>query len=489
MLGRVSIAVGPGSSGVPQDLPRKGGSPSAPSRVGPIALGLVVLLGALPLIWITLVETPIGDLKYAHIAGVVLLGACVMSARWWTALGAITAHYFVVVLATAAYLIALTAVDLYHAVTVAPELRQLLYAGTGLVVAAVILVILRDDEYGWRRRLGSALPVVLAVFLVAFGLSAIENNVDVIGTLSQSVSTADPSILEFRVFRPIFEGQGLAAEQVRANLRHEVFAAILLATLLAVYAWRGPPPRFTGPTVGQLVLLATAAVLIVLSLSRAIQLAVVITMLTGALAVAVRSRLSKKLAPFLILGLVLVIAAFFTGVYGLIWERIAPGPASSDASYITRVLGVGSAISAGLDAPFTGSDQRFADSHNFVLESFARGGFVPAAAAMTVFGAVLISVVTQSIRRISGFASAIPVPAIGLGVLVIVRMLTSGGGQLNLAEWIALGIYGAVVLHYQQVSRRKSESTHRVFPADEDVAVTHSRPPVGSATAIPQRGS
>jgi hypothetical protein len=444
-----------------QLLRHRGTRLTASFRIQPIALCLLVLLATLPLLWISIATLPMGYLKYFHVAAALLFAACVISARWWRALDQIISRYTVIVLAIATYLIALVAADRYHGLSIAPEVRQLIYAAISLIVAAATLACLRDDRYDWRRPFGLALPIVLTSSLLALGLSAAAQDVDVVGTISRAFSEADPSVIEFELFLRVFGDQGLADAQVGTNLRHEVFAAILLSAFLTTYAWVGVPARSTPRLLGRLFLVVVTLVLLLLSLSRAIFLTVLITGLIGVPTALMRFRLSTRALIFLGFGFALLIAAALAGLYQLVWERIA-----ASASYEARTTALYDALSLGVDAPLVGAGE-YANSHNFVLEAFARGGLIAAAAALTAFGAILISVGAQSIRRIRGFEYSIPVPVIGLAVLVLVRMVTSGGGQIFLAEWVALGIYGAVVLNERQAASSEGFSTQPPLKADE----------------------
>ena len=449
MLARTGDRIAAGPFWVARWLSHRRSPLSASAELRLIAVCFLVLLGTLPWIWITIASSPIGDLKYFHIAAALLLGACLVCARWWSALGEIVRRYVVVVLAFGIYLIALAAIDLYHGVSLAPEAKQLIYAVIGLTVGAATLAMIADDDYAWQRPFGFALPVVLASCLIALGLAAAVNDVDVAGTISRAFSEGDSSVIEFDLFQKLFEGQGLLAEQARANLRHEVFAAVFLAALVTTYAWSRAPARSTVHVLGRIVLVLAAAALLVLSLSRALWIAMLITVIVGVLASLARPRVSHRSAIVLTLGVAILIAASLTGVYELAWDRI-----TNSKSYDSRTANLSHALTVGIDDPLTGTGSNAA-SHNLVLDAFARGGLVPAAAALTAFGAILFSVVAQSIGRIRGLEDSIPVPVIGLGVLVIVRMVTSGGGQINLAEWVALGIYGAVVLHERQRALRE----------------------------------
>jgi hypothetical protein len=456
LLDRIGDRIAAGPLWVARFLSRKRAPLSVSWLLRIIALCFLLLLGTLPLIWIGLLGSPIGDLKYFHLAAALLLSVCVFSARWWWALGEIARRYVVVVLAVGIYLIALAAVDLYHGVSLAPEARQLVYAAIGLTAGAAALVMISDGDFAWRRSFGIALPIVVASCLVSFTISAAANNVPIARAFSTAFSEGDSSVIGFGLFQGLFGDQGLSTEHAGSNLRHEVFAAVLLAALVTTYAWSRAPARSTLHLVGRIVVVVTAAALLVLSLSRALWLAVLLTVIIGALTHLARPPESRRLVMLFVLGAAVLITGTFIGLDQLIWDRLG-----SSGSYGVRATNLSDALTVGIDDPLTGSGSN-AEAHNLVLDAFARGGLIPAAAALTVFAAVLISVAAQSIRRIRADEHSVPIPVIGLAVLVIVRMATSGGGQIYLAEWVALGIYGALLMRERQGA--PTERPHRQLP-------------------------
>jgi len=219
-----------------------------------------------------------------------------------------------------------------------------------------------------------------------------------------------------------------------------------------VYAATRVPVRGRVPRLLFRTSIAASALLVVLSLSRAITVALVLGAALWPIRSLVTGRLSRKTARLALLSAPVVVGGVVLGVGSVIWNRFAAQP----GSYAART----SALSASVDTNplLGGAAQAQVSAHNFVLDSWSRGGVLPALAAAAAVVALvwvwwqLAATAVGAKDEIGGAKRHLVVAA--LGVLPIVRLMTAGGGILHLTEWLALGFFGATRLMPERESMR-----------------------------------
>lgn len=315
-------------------------------------------------------------------------------------------------------------------------LNQLTYAVVGVLVAGFVLTAVEHPS--WRvaaRNLTLTGPVALVTFLVAFFWTARTGNIKVVPIVVDAVRTADPSVLQFRLFRGVFASGGSTIE-ARDNMRHEIFAWLIVAAWTSIAA-SGIVRNQRWVRKAALVCAVVTGALVIISVSRSALLASLIVLGVLALRPPFARRLVRR---DLVVGFVLAIGFFALTVGGLsdvLYSRIA----SSDTQYSGRTLRLEEALHSIESSPIFGDGTH--GSHNIILDGWMIAGiFCAAAAAVMFFG--LLRAVFQLVRSVATAAefSWTDLAIVGIGVMPTVRLVTAGGGVLHPGGWIAVGIFG-----------------------------------------------
>lgn len=436
-----------------------------------LAIITVFMVALLPLRWFTVVATPVGTL-YLHEVGLLVLSV--------VALATIRIRVFAVALqSTVGFMAAMTAgfavwgaACVFSSVTISPVVKQVAYLGSFVVVVAVLILIAESLDMVGIRVLRWAGVVTTVTLVAALGFALTFNHVDAVSLFTRAVSSGDPTVVEAQLFRPAFAGFGYSETDAVSQLRHEVFAGLLVSLLVASWAQHLMPfQRRSARWLSQAGVIV-AGLLVVLSLSRAIQLAALAWPLLAGLRVLVRAQVTRRqLVSLGVVSLVGILVAA-SGFLGVVMQRVT----QDSSSYDERGAKFNAAIDTIGRYPWAGGHYEDAISaHNFVIDAWLRGGVVMAVLMLTALVIVVWRMVANMVRI--GSAPAWVVVATAAFALPLVRMFTIGAGLLSPPEWVCLafGFAASAVYQRQRAAARLALRRGTGPRADVDVSQLATR--------------
>lgn len=412
-------------------------------------LGLLIFAALLPLQWDSLVSSSVGTLRYFHVgaAALVLLGAPAIRSHW----NHLRVVSFPIVPAFFVSSAALTMTAIVFGGSLFNAIQALVYLVVGVAASACFLSALQHE--GARGMVAQSGGVATLLALGGMWRGFRDYGVDLFGAYAQAAQGQQGLLLHG--FRLVFE-QG--DESLRSQARHEVFGALLVAALLS-YAVG------TVSRVGNVIrFVATAAilVLIVLSLSRALLLAMALMAVLPLARVCVSGRLSRWSVP---LGIGVVVGGF------LAWDFVSglvSGRLSDTRSYEGRLNSLDAfAAQDVVQRLLLGGGPLPVSTHNMVLDGLLLGGVIAGLASALVALRVIV-LVGSGLGRFAASGSYLDAAATAAGMVAIVRMATSGGGQLHLVSWVAIGLLLAATVRSKYAP--SAHRDHSLFTTTRDPA-------------------
>ncbi len=412
-----------------------------------LAILVLITLALLPLRWFTIVSTPLGTL-FLHEVGLLLFSmlAVVTIAPKIKALALERTAFLTSVIA--AGFAVWGAASLFNSVSLAAELKQCFYLGSFVLVVAAFLCFAESEDQSAMRLLRWAGVLTTCTLLAALELALTINHVNALHVLTTAATSGDPSVIEAQLFRPAFAGFGISDSQAVSQLRHEVFAGLLVSLLVASWAQQRLPFHGRGARWLSQSAVVVASLLVVVSLSRSVQLAALSWPLLAGFRVALVGRVTRRqLVALALTGLVFV-GVIASGLAGVIVQRIT----QDSTSYNERGAKLNAALDSIRQYPWTGGHyDDTISSHNFVIDAWLRGGVVMAGLML----AALLFVVWRFAGNVSVFARspAWLVPVTAAFTLPLVRMFTIGAGLLTPPEWVCLAFAMAgTVVYYREAA-------------------------------------
>jgi hypothetical protein len=407
------------------------------------------MLAALPLQWYVIIPSTPGGMVRLHQVGLLafagVVAVLVRKRVLWGAAAA--AMPFVVMLV--AWLVWWMAVAMYHGNLAVSALQQAVYLGAAVCTAAFFMRSAKSPRALAALRWSAA----VSALAVTIGLvtSLLRNGVDPVVIFQQALASGDSEVLQRQLFKSGFVGYGYEAEDAKAQFRHEIIGAVLVSLYVSAFAARMLPFRSRTAIIGYRLSLAMGVVLLGVFLSRSVILAAAIWPVLEVVRVLRAGNLSVR-HLWLIYGVLAVISA--AGVVGLgqmLWGKFTTDTYSYSqrgSLYETAFesLGTGTAWLLG------GVEVRGQSSHNFVIDSWMRGGIVMAVLA----AAIMLWLLLVWFRA----ASRLPVeprwmvPVVAALGLPIVRMLTAGDGLITVVGWVSLGFVFGALAHRQEIVAR-----------------------------------
>jgi O-antigen ligase len=425
------------------------------------------MLALLPLRWFKVVATPAGTVFF-HELGFFVLAAIAFA----TVRGRVFARAIDLTLgftaAMAAGFAVWTAACLYGGVTLSSTVKEVAYLGCFVAVVGLVVLFAESADPAPLRILRWVGVATTIVLIAALGVSLRQNGVNPVTVLTSAVASGDPTQIESQLFRPAFAGFGFSTTDTVSQLRHEVFAGLLVALLVGSWALARCPFERVWQRSVYYVVTGVAALMIVLSLSRSIQLAAVAWPLFAGYRLVLRGRLSRRALMAIGVLVVGLIVLAVTGVLAVIGSRL-----SSSSSYNARGAKLGDALETIGQHPWAGGQyDDLISSHNFVLDAWLRGGVVMAA-LMAVALLIVVARLYGALRLLGGAPTEL-VAASAAFVLPLVRMFTIGAGLMTPPEWVALAFGFAATAVY---ARERARSRPRTGFADRQ-PVPRARVPV-----------
>lgn len=424
-----------------------------------LAVLVVVVLALLPLRWFKIASSPFGTL-FLHELGLLLfsmLAVATLSPRMVAV--ALDRTAFVTSMMAAGFAV-WGAASVFHGIALASAVKQCAYLGSFVLMVAALIGFARSTDLAAMRVLRWAGVVTTATLLVALELALTLNSVNAVSVLTTAATSGDPSVIEAQLFRPAFAGFGYSDAEAVSQLRHEVFAGLLVALLVASWAQQRVPFARRSSRLLSQAAVVVASLLIVLSLSRSVQLAALSWPLLAGLRVALVGRVTRRQLVTAGVGFAVLAGVALSGFAGVVIQRITQDSSSLDER--------GSKLDAAVDtiqqSPWSGGHYDDAISaHNFVLDAWLRGGVMMAALML----AVLLYVVARFFGNIAviGAAPAWLVPATAAFMLPLVRMFTIGAGLMTPPEWVCLAFALAATAVYVRERSPEPGAARSLTPA------------------------
>jgi hypothetical protein len=392
----------------------------------------LALIAALPLQWFAVVPTPTG-VGRLHLLALGVVASAVAArfrpASHRTAMG--LAWPFV--LASLALYLYWALLSAYHAASTIGAVEQIVYLGACVLIATLVyhLATSPGDELALLRWAAAAAGLSFVCFL---SLSMLSNGVNPALVLTRSIAAADPEIIQKELFRSSFAGYGFDAESVSGNLRHEMFAAVLLAMYVSSWASRLQPVRSGARLLAYRCSMGLCVALLALSMSRAVLIAAAAWPAVAAWRSFRRGGMSPRQVVALCAVAVIGILVWFSGFAAVVWDRFT----DDTSSYEARQALYGSAFQGIREHFLTGGiDPAGESSHNFVLDAWLRAGVLAALLAAVAL-LTLAAAWAYWLSRLHRDPEWM-VPVVAAFALPLDRMLTAGGGLITPVGWVTLG--------------------------------------------------
>jgi len=423
---------------------------------------LLGLFAALPLQWIGVGDTPLGAGRLHHLA--IFAIAAVLFLRYRLRAHAPvlrTAGWFVV---GNVYLVCAWALfDVYNGTTPFGAVQQMLYVVAFVGLGTYFCRVALARERGALETLRWAAAVTCLSALIGLSLAMAVNGVNAFAVLGRAVATTDPQLLK-ALFGSSFAGFGLDEELVQNNLRHEIFASVLFSMIVSTWAMRTGRPSTRVQRIAYRMSMVTGTVLIALSLSRAVLVAAVMWPLIALVPALASGKLSPRHVAGGAAGALALATLWFSGFGAVLWSRLT----EEVVGYQARVENYFTAFAVLPDYWLTGGFQTAGhgvSTHNFVLDSWLRGGIFTAIPAAVIL-LLLLALWGRLIFDLPGQPTWM-VPVTAALALPLVRMLTAGGGLIPPVEWVVLAFVFGVLAAQRQPAAPPSRSA---VPADREAA-------------------
>jgi hypothetical protein len=338
----------------------------------------------------------------------------------------------------------------YHSQSLLDPIQEIVLVGVFVAVAATIRQGAVDPSSRILEYARWAASVSVVSVALALWLSLKLNGVNPMSVFSKVLTTGDPQILERDLFRSAFTGFGFDAETARANMRHEIFGAVLVSMYLSMVAVRLRPLRSGWAAAAYRASLLLGTALIVASLSRAVTIAAAGIPVLAAYRALRSGRISTRQIAVGFGGVIGVLLLAATGFLGVVWDRFT----RDTSSYEARDSLLHQALTNVNEHFLTGGvDTLGASSHDLVLDAWLRSGVFAALLAAVVLVLVIAQWAVLILQLPRAPEWMFPVTA--AMALPVVRMLTAGGGTIPPSEWVCLAVVAAFLsvraLHSSQL--------------------------------------
>jgi len=391
---------------------------------------MLALTAVLPLQWFV-----VGAGLRLHMAAILLVAAVVLGTHRGHLASRVVRLTEPFVIANFALTVIWVFANRYHSFGVRQPAEQMLLLVAFVAVGVAVLAVLRNPDRRGVELLRWSTWVCMVSLVVAMTFSMAANGVNAAEVFGRTITSADPEILQRELFRSAFGGFGLAEESVMGNIRHEVFGALLMAMCLssACRLLRPFTTRLQSATylLGQ----GLAVLLLLLSMSRSVILALAMWPLLGLLRQLLVGRVTPRGAGagILLIGTGGLLAA--VGVLQVLWVRFTQDTGSYEArdNLLQQAYdSLGRSMATG------GVSTKSASSHNFVIDTWLRAGIVASLAALIVVVIVCGLFIALAFTLPQEPSWMLPVTA--MLALPVVRFFTAGGGLIPPVQWVALGV-------------------------------------------------
>lgn len=424
-------------------------APELPSaqRAVRCAIGLLFYIALLPLQWQEPAATGAGVLRYHHV------GALLMIVIAWP-----PASAFRLVLRRLRPLpvafVVLTIVSVATALTWGGRpvnyVQTFVYAVIGVISAAALLTALQTERS--RRILAWTGPVTLATFIVFYYIAARQAGIEPVSTLLNGIQAADPVRLQTQLFTVVFRAEN---ELARANTRHEVMAALVVAGAIGIGA---AAAARKSPRLANLAMLGIVLICAI-SLSRSIMLALALVLVP----VLIRLISNGNLGPAQFYGL--FVAAFAVPALVAFGASLLLARFTDTRSYDARLGAFDLPSHELIDRVLVGGTQLPDSTHTLMFDALLEGSIIAFLASL-----VMVVVLCALMVRAGGLylrtGSALPLAIVMALAVPIVRAFTAGGGQIAGPGWLAMAFAAAAFVHLESGAQASEALDHD--PTDDE---------------------
>lgn len=408
----------------------------------------------LPLQWFVVFTSPLGAIRLHQLAFLGMCALLVTRLRFAAYQPVLQTTWPFVVLNV--YVLTLwAAVSAYHGGLPTSAVQELIYLSVFVVFATFFFWSSLDPEFRVVHTLRWAAAAAAVVLVVGIHVSALSNGVNPVAVLQQTISTGDPAVLQRELFLASFGGYGFDEDTARANFRHEVFGALLLAMYVSAWAVRLRPLTDRLTRGCYRASMVACVLLLAVSMSRALLIAAALWPLLAMW----RSARARELTGRRLAAAVAAVGAgvllAISGLGQVVLAKFTEDTTSYEARgglYEQALVDIGSHLWLG------GVDTKGQSSHNFVLDAWLRGGVLVAAFAAALL-LLLLAVWLIWIARLPVEPVSM-VPVVAAMALPIDRMLTAGGGLIPPVSWLTLAfVAGVVAARMRSRSERRTAGT------------------------------
>lgn len=400
----------------------------------------LVLFAILPLQWFALGSSPLGQVRL-HMAAIFAFAGVVLTRYQIRTHAPVLrgARYFI--LAVVYLSTAWAIMDLYNGKLPTGGVQSLLYLGAFIGIATYFRLAAARKGAAVEA-LKWAAAIACASVLIGFTIAMFVNGVNGVAVFGKTIAAADPEILQKEVFKSSFAGFGIDEDQVQGNLRHEIFGSVLFSMMVSTWAMRFSQHTTTIQRWAYSISMVVGSVLLALSLSRSIMIAA----FAWPVLIFFRSVASGRVSPgqvaALVLGAVGTAGLYLSGFATVLWNRFTQDTTGYDA----RAGNYSGAFDVLPEHWLTGgfkTSGAHVSTHNFVFDSWLRGGIfvaIPAAAVVLILVLLWVSLILRLPTSPTWL-----VPLTASLALPVVRLGTSGGGHIPPVEWVVLGFVFGVL--------------------------------------------
>ena len=409
---------------------------------------LLLVLATLPLQWFRLPGP--GSLRLHQAVLIVVLVIVLVRLRAAAHAPVLRLTRSFVALNLALFLVAGTAV-FYHGDSPMRFAQQVLLIAIFVAVSTLAYRAATGAIPGALEALRWSALVCSIVLLGALAFSMAVNGVNAAQVLSKAVATGNPELLQTEIFHKALVGFGYEADQVKSNIRHEVFGAVLLALCVSMAAVRLRPLRTHAQRVIYTSSVVFTVVMLLASLSRAVLLASVALPLFALVSSLRAGGLTRKQLITVGSTTTIVGVLWVLGLIGLVWTRFT----TDTTSYSSRdQLLSGSLVEIRKHWLTGGITVHKASSHNYVLDYWQMAGIFAAILAACVVVLIFAGWV-MLIRRV-GPHEPWAAPLAAAVALPVVRLFTAGGGLMPPVQFVCLAMVAGLALGVVTSERRET---------------------------------
>ncbi len=418
---------------------------------------LTITIVTTPLLWMRLVG--VGGFTFApyHFATLALVAFVMVHAQSLSAAVAVfrsTASVWVASLA-----LVLTTFMSFTVTDNGFEMRDIfrgaLYSAGGFCAGALIY---RACARQSTEFLALASVLTLVTFFGFGFMSLASAGINPVRLLVTAITTGNPNVIMYELFLQLFRESGYQGmEDASANLRHEIFFSLLVASVLPLAVFGALGSR------GRKLALATfgiVAVLVLFSLSRSVWLASSAAFGAVGLVHLLKRKSNSLLFIVFLPFLMLFVYAFVVSDFVALFEaRI-----TDDGSYNARIRTTETRlalIAANPLLPDVPHGLKWA--HSLIVDYWSAAGIVGLLVSFAYAGAIFWLGFRHAIHALNSSTRSEYVQSLAglaLAVIPFTRLFTCPMGQLYLAEQIALGASAGLAAFWLRNRRRQYALTY-----------------------------